>query len=383
MIAVLARSPIVESINRLNYLNRVEIKVLAGNKFEIFQCMENPDSHYTHFIVDLQYWGNIDDAIDVIARLQETLFGTKILVVAENLEPRSVFIRDIRSLGIPDNQISYDTQAAFRQWLCTILLTDGIITTEPAEIVAAESPAGPAETAAVDTPPPSQIPLAEAKKMMLPKPAEPVAQGAVTLAVAGAGHRIGTSTQAMQLLHYLHTAGYKAALIELHKGSSLLQYAQAFDGVKKYDESHYRINGLNLYRGSHHLLQCKSHYTYLVLDYGTYDEMPDVASYLVQDIKIVCCGAKQSETPFLQPIFAADDGTLHYLFSFVPVTDQQAVKESMVDSADKTFFAPYTPDYWSYCGKDDFYSQIIQPMEQAPSQGKKSRWPFLRRFRKS
>lgn len=388
MIAVLARSPIVESINRLNYLHRVEIRVLAGNKFEIFQCMEDPDSHYTHFVVDLQYWGNIDDAIDVIARLQETLFGTKILVVAENLEPRSVFIRDITSLGIPDNQITYDTQATFRQWLCTILLADGVITPEPAEPPqAAEEVSNfsvkPAEVTAIDIPPPSQIPLAEARKMMLPKPAEPVAQGAVTLAVVGAGHRIGTSTQAMQLLHYLHTAGYNAALIEMHGGRSLLDYAQAFDDVKIFDGSHCRINGLDLYRGSQHLLQCKRLYTYLVLDYGAYDDMPDVASYLIQGIKIVCCGAKQSETPYLQPIFDADDGSILYLFSFVPANDQDAVKESMVDSAGKTFFAPYIPDYWSYCGKDDFYSQIIQPMEQAPTRKNQSRWPFLRRFLKS
>lgn len=390
MIAVLARSVITESINRLNYLHRVELKILAGNKFDVFRQMEDPDACYTHLIIDLLYWGSIDDAIDVIARLQETLPNTKILVVAENLEPRSVFIRDIRSLGIPDGLISYDTQAAFRQWLCAVLLADGVITAESAEaeetapesaVESSEIAAAPSETAATDAPPPSQVSLAEAQRLMLPKPAEPVSQGAVTLAVVGAGHRIGTSTQAMQLLHFLHTAGYKAALIEMHGGSSLLAYAQAFDDVKKYDDTHYRINGLEIYRGSQHLLQCRRRYTYLVLDYGAYGEMPDVAAYLVQGIKIVCCGAKQSETPYLQPIFDADDGTLLYFFSFVPANDQEAVKESMVDSAAKTYFVPHAPDYWSYCGKDDFYGQIIQPKQEPPHEPK-GRWPFLRRFRK-
>lgn len=383
MIAVIARSAITESINRLNYLHRVEVKILAGNKFDVFRHMEDPDTCYTHLIVDLLYWGNIDDAIDVIARLQETLFSTKILVVAENLEPRSVFVRDIRSLGIPDEQISYDTQAAFRQWLCAILLADGVMTAESAEAEEStpELTVESAEAVTVDVPPPSQVPLAEAQKMMLPKPAAPISQGAVTLALVGAGHRIGTSTQAMQLLLFLHTAGYRAALIEMHGGGSLLEYAQAFDGVKKYDDTHYRINGLDIYRGSQHLLQCKRRYTYLVLDYGAYSEMPDVASFLVQGIKIVCCGAKQSETPYLQPIFDADDGTLLYLFSFVPAADQEAVKESMVDSAGKTYFTPYAPDYWAYCGKDDFYGQIIQPKQEPPHEPK-SRWSFLRRFRK-
>ena len=72
--------------------------------------------------------------------------------------------------------------------------------------------------------PPSQIDRQSAKSMMIPKqPVRSDIPRAVTIAVAGAGPRMGTTTQAMQILNYLSTMEYKVAFVEMsgqrHMGS--------------------------------------------------------------------------------------------------------------------------------------------------------------------
>ena len=45
----------------------------------------------------------------------------------------------------------------------------------------------------------------------------------------------------------------------------------------------------------------------------------------------------------LNGVFAADDGSIYYVFTFVPAGDQQAVRMQMADAASKTFFQAMLP----------------------------------------
>ena len=207
-----------------------------------------------------------------------------------------------------------------------------------------------------DNRPPSAIGRVEGKKYQLPKPhiAEP-GKKAFTIAIAGTGPRIGTTTQAMQLMMFLEANGYSAALIESNDEPIISEFIT--EDTVLIDSDHYIFNNLNFYRNRNAILKAKTEFQYLILDYGDFSKIPEKTAFLDKDLNIICTGAKPSETKHLAPVFDLNDDSLTYIFSFIAKNEERDIKEQMVDS--KLFFAPYTPDYFSYSGQDELYMEIL------------------------
>ncbi|MEG1753540.1 MAG: hypothetical protein RR234_06465, partial [Christensenella sp.] len=209
--------------------------------------------------------------------------------------------------------------------------------------------------------PPSQITTAEAKALlrenMLQLQKENM-RTAITIAVAGAGHRVGATTQALQLLMFFRTKNYTAALVEMHCQERLWQFKDVYSNSEVTDSGNLSINGNLLITDAAKLAQAKKEYDILVLDYGAYSEC-DTVSYLKNNLKLVCAGVKPWETQYLNEVFCHENESMCFLFSFVPPADEPIVREQMEGSADKTFFAVYTPDMFQYCGNDAVYEKIL------------------------
>lgn len=206
--------------------------------------------------------------------------------------------------------------------------------------------------------------------MQIRKPVRPATR-AVTVAVAGGGPRIGTTTQAMQLLLYLSAQNYRCAYVDMQQADQMRQYLTVYDNCERLGPHEYTIQGLHFLSTGKLLMQARMEYDYLICDYGDYGQIIDTVSFWEKDIKVLVAGVKPWESDRLSQAFDDDDGSLHYIFSFVARADEADVRNQMGESAPHTQFAPYAPDQFSYCGDDEFYAKIIACKKAEPLQKKK------------
>ena len=386
MVIVVGPTETTKSVRELNFRQEFEIEEIHGSGVSaILHQLEQGAERITHLVYDVRIIGNIDGSLALLERLCKTIPGIaeKTVVVATGLGENSPFLRDICDL-IPQDHIVQDPAAELKRVLNTMLCADGIIRAEleTQELpVAAESVPKPQEPplppAPIEVMPPSQVGREAAQaQLVLPKPK--IERSATCIAVAGAGHRIGTTTQAMQICLYVKALGYKAAVIEM-ASSALSGYTQISDDAVLFDEHHFRVEGTDIYNDRTCILDAKSQYDYLILDYGCFSDLTEPADYLRNDILAAVCGAKPSEVDLAADVLRVDNGTIHYIFSFVPQRDRPDVLASMEQYGERTYFAGWTPDYFLYSGNDDLYGKITgQIQENKTVQKKEHRW-FWRR----
>lgn len=389
MVVVVGKPETAESVRELNFRGEFEVCEIVERSIPVIQRqLEQNGEQISHLVYDVRIIGNIDQSLGLLERICVTVPGIKIIVVTEGLSTDSAFMKDILTL-VPAEQIVSDHGAELKRVLNAMLCDAGLISEdntsnntpllEEPPPIDEPPPAPPASTGEVVIPP-SQVDRETARAhLVLPKP-RLRGRNATTIAVCGAGHRIGTTTQAMQLCLYVKAMGYKAAVIEMAV-SSLTPYTQISDDVVLFDEKHFRIEGTDIYNDKTCILATKTKYDYLILDYGAFGEMSEVADYLRNDILVAVCGAKPSEVDLVSDILRVDNGTIHYVFSFVPQRDRDDILKSMSPFDERTYFAGWTPDYFLYSGNDELYGYITGQLKAKEAVQKKGglKWPFGRK----
>jgi hypothetical protein len=165
-----------------------------------------------------------------------------------------------------------------------------------------------------------------------------------TIGVAGALRRIGTTTQAVQIVKYLDLVGYPAAYVELCSHGFINSCEETYADIKK-TRGKVSLCDVNMY---HSVREIDDDYAFLVKDYGNFNDSDfNRISFLEQDIKIIVCGAKSDELPFTEQILRTQEfPEASYIFSFVPDDVREPVRESMEGYAG--YFVEYTPDPFCY-----------------------------------
>lgn len=388
MVIVVGPAETAESVRELNFRHEFEIGEIHERSVSTIQHqLEQDAEHITHLVYDIRAIGNVDASLALLGRICTTIPGItgKTIVVTEGIAGSSSFMSDVCEM-YPKEQIVQSHGAELKRVLNAMLCADGIIRTEPEpqKVTAADPVPDPQEPPPsppipVEVTPPSQVGREAAQaQLVLPKPK--IERSATCIAVAGAGHRIGTTTQAMQICLYVKALGYKAAIIEM-AASALTGYTQISDDAVLFDEHHFRVEGTDVYNDRTCILDAKSQYDYLILDYGCFAELTEPADYLRNDILVAVCGAKPSEVELAADVLRVDNGTIHYIFSFVPQRDRPDVLASMEQYGERTYFAGWTPDYFLYSGNDELYGKItgqIKPKSKAV-QKKSHKWPWRKK----
>lgn len=388
MVIVVGPAETAESVRELNFRHEFEIGEIHERSVSTIQHqLEQDAEHITHLVYDIRAIGNVDASLALLGRICTTIPGItgKTIVVTEGIAGSSSSMRDVCEM-YPKEQIVQSHGAELKRVLNAMLCADGIIRTEPEpqKVTAADPVPDPQEPPPsppipVEVTPPSQVGREAAQaQLVLPKPK--IERSATCIAVAGAGHRIGTTTQAMQICLYVKALGYKAAIIEM-AASALTGYTQISDDAVLFDEHHFRVEGTDVYNDRTCILDAKSQYDYLILDYGCFAELTEPADYLRNDILVAVCGAKPSEVELAADVLRVDNGTIHYIFSFVPQRDRPDVLASMEQYGERTYFAGWTPDYFLYSGNDELYGKItgqIKPKSKAV-QKKSHKWPWRKK----
>lgn len=172
------------------------------------------------------------------------------------------------------------------------------------------------------------------------------------IGVAGAMSRIGTTTQALQVVKYLLYKGYKACYIEMND-TGYVENVAAFYDCENVDEDMGEVFFMNV----HHFYRqdkiseiLKLGYDFYVYDYGVCGSQNfNRTSYLEKDIRLACVGAKVSEVVYTTTLIENEFYTdIYYLFIHVPEADRKGLKESMKDKEERIYFPCYSPEAYEF-----------------------------------
>lgn len=214
------------------------------------------------------------------------------------------------------------------------------------------------------------------------KPIKNINTARKTIAVAGSVDRIGTTTQALQIVKFLQMNGKKTAYIEANSTGYINDLLNTQSGAKVEDDviGWVTLYGIDMFYNLSQIENIyKMGYEYLVFDFGSMqDENFQEIPFYEKDIKITVHGYSPSELKaFDRCINKLYPRNVIYLFSFVPNSERENVIEMMDDRSDKTYFAAYTPNPYSY-SSENAYSTII-PIE-GKEENKEERLDKKRKF---
>lgn len=199
-----------------------------------------------------------------------------------------------------------------------------------------------------------------------------------TIAIAGTMGRIGTTTQAVQIVKYLMLNGYKVAYIEMNDSKYVENLAEYFESDVDDELGRVTFENTDLFFKSNQNSEIniseilKLKYDFYIYDFGVFDDTDfNKVWYLEKDIKVVVCGTKANEikrtTDIISNTFYSD---VNYIFSFVPDGDKKEIFELMDEKKDKSFLANYTPDPFVF-GNGDIYQKILNVENISPVVPKK------------
>lgn len=202
---------------------------------------------------------------------------------------------------------------------------------------------------------------------------------AVCIGVAGAVMRMGTTTQALQLVKFFQYSGYRAAYIQMNRHHYVEDLREAYEQVEhEEDTGRATYMKVDMYYRTDRLQDVlKMDYDYLVFDYGVYSENGfNKISFLEKEIQIFVVGSKPGgefektcdvvKNNFYNQVF--------YIFNFVAKTEQNDLLELMEEKADMTFFAEEARDPFSFSGEGSIYEKIILLDKKSEPERKRKFW---------
>ena len=202
------------------------------------------------------------------------------------------------------------------------------------------------------------------------------------IGITGVCRRIGTTTEAVQLVKYLQVKGYKACYIEVNNTGFVQEHGQVF--VSEHDEYLGRVTyeGVDLYYKQEKIQEIfHQDYDYFVFDYGAYSEQGfNKTSFLEKDIRIFVAGSKATEMKYTQQVLQNEYYMdVFYLFNFISEKERPELLEYMEEKAEITYFTVYAPDQFEYIHNPEF-DRLIPVENKNPELPKKK--GFFRRKQK-
>lgn len=204
-----------------------------------------------------------------------------------------------------------------------------------------------------------------------------------TIAIAGTMRRIGTTTQALQIVKFLTLQGFRAAYIEMNRTGYTSNLAEYFESEVDDELSKVTIENTDMFFNPDKIAEIiKLEYDYYIYDFGVFEDTDyNKTWYLEKDIKVMVGGIKANEiikmTEILDNTFYSD---VYYLLSFVDKSEEKDVYELMEEKKDHTFFPGYTPNPFCF-GNSDIYRKFLNIGDCANAKEYEKRKKF-RLFRK-
>ena len=187
-----------------------------------------------------------------------------------------------------------------------------------------------------------------------------------TIAVVGAALRIGTTTQALQIVKHLILQGYTACYIQLNSSDYVQRIAEFYtDSSQDEDIGKVTYQNIEMYYRQEKIADILAkNYDYYIYDFGCISDKDfTLVQFLEKNIKIAVCGSKANELPQIQTVLELiRNAAVEYIFSFTSENDQSDIIELMADKRKHTFFTGYIPDTFSYAPcSETIFKAVIKP----------------------
>ena len=202
-----------------------------------------------------------------------------------------------------------------------------------------------------------------------PKPEQPIVEQnredtigvSKKIGVIGIMPRIGTTTQAVQLVKTLVSLEKSVCYVQENDSTFLDSLELFFSEVQK-DSANGRLvyHDLLFYKDRNYAYS--KDYDYMVTDYGFASSEQLPTDFYSNDIRIVVCGGNAEEVATLTTLSHQlyRDESIIYIFSFIDPDDRPEVLDLMGDRREMVHFAPYTPDcFRSYEESGTLYRELL------------------------
>lgn len=202
-----------------------------------------------------------------------------------------------------------------------------------------------------------------------------------TIGIAGSIKRMGTTTQALQIVKYLLFKGYKAAYYEMNNHKFVLSVAEAYSDVSKDDvDGLVKYQSVDMYYKADKLKEVQNKdYDFIVYDFGVYSDHDfNKVSFLEKDIQIFVVGSKPDEFSKTYNVIKNNFyNNVFYIFNFTSDTEKKDLLELMEDKSEYTFFADTAKDPFTF-GNPEIYEKMI-PLSSVKEEKVEKRGFFRRR----
>lgn len=201
-------------------------------------------------------------------------------------------------------------------------------------------------------------------------------QEITSIGIAGVLSRIGTTTQAIQIVKYLLYNGYKACYIQMNQHGWVEELAEAYEGVEEDKElGRVTYQEVDLYYKIDKLPEVmKLSYDFFVYDYGVYREREfNKVSFLEKSMRIFVVGTKPGE--FMKTYELIENhfyNHVFYVFNFIPFDQEERedIYDLMTGKEEYTFIADDCRDPFRFNGSE-MYEKMLPLHPAAKRTGKK------------
>ena len=271
-----------------------------------------------------------DEIRNAVFRIRQTAGSSTIIVMAAGHSPKSVLVDACRAAGVTYFILS-TSLGINKQELERAFNKEPI----PEPMLGQEE--------LIQSFPPASTPLMDEKMQSK--------AGRRSIAVAGSLPRIGTSTQCLQIIRYIQSQGKNACYIEFNNTHFLDALCDYYRDAAQSDDGAISFLNMTLYRNEEIESLHDQAFDYYVYDYGVLSELDQRlrASFLEKQQKIIVCGTNPSELDAMAAVIRTyRHSDVDYIFSFIAEDDQKFVLQQMDDRSDRTHFAPFAPDPFTF-----------------------------------
>lgn len=307
------------SKDRVNLLDFVEAKAglipkkMTG-RFSLMQFVVRDMRNYAHaryFVIDRAAASEDDTGFLEAVSSFRTMFDARVIVICEGYSAQDIFVRQLIMAGVTD------------------IITAADIGQIQADIMECLSPEGMQRFKSQEPEP--QVPSIRIE-------ADPAsvqysfAAKNIRIAVAGCQRRVGTTTTAVNLAHWIQAHGGTACYLEDNQNRHLAYILKLYadEPVK----NHYEIGGVDYYFTD----EPDKSYNFIITDIGELAQAPQ-AGFAEADLRLLCGSAMPYELAFLQDAGNRCKGlAVKMLGMFVPLDIRELVQGAI--SSDMLFAAP-------------------------------------------
>lgn len=175
----------------------------------------------------------------------------------------------------------------------------------------------------------------------------------ISVAVTGAMHRVGVTTQALNIYHYAMHLGFSPFIVDREQ-KMIKSFMQIYEEEVILSKTHMELKGICFAQDK----VINNKFNFFIYDLGVLCDGNE-NEFISSDIPVFVTGAKPWELPPLGELFNRygfwEKEIITKLFSFASDKDFEILNGYFKD---KIYAVPYTPDIWNDCDVS-FYNKVL------------------------